>query len=109
MAKQQQLARLYTVWDNGRIRRGSAREILEVIRARADQNDELQRLDVKEYARALIEDAAYLLDQKLFQAVSKQEYPTEFDRALHYLALMPSSRVRILSEDIDLSKSKLVI
>jgi hypothetical protein len=66
-------------------------------------------MNVKEYAKALIEDAHYLLDQKLVGALAKQGYPTDFDRALHYLALMPSSRVRILTEDFGLSKSRVAI
>ena len=55
--------KLNPVWDNGPIRRGTAREILETIRSRANGN-ELQKMDVKKYAKTLIEDAAYFLDRR---------------------------------------------
>ena len=88
----------YRVWDSGTVREGSARDILEQIRtALAGDNEEISKMDVTSYARALIEDAPYFVDQELLKALRREQYPTDWDRALHYLASMPSSRVRILS------------
>jgi hypothetical protein len=98
----------YRVWDAGTVRRGTAKEILDSIR-RAANNPEIKNMSAKQYADALVEDAPYFLDQDLLRALQSVDYPTEYDRALHYLAVMPSSRVRILTEESGSSKRRLAI
>lgn len=88
----------YDVWDSGLTRHGSARDILENIRvAAAKENAELAEMDVDRYAKALIEDARYFIERGLFEALQRYPYRSDHDRALNYLAAMPSSRVRILA------------
>lgn len=87
----------YTVFDHGATRRGDARAILENIREEAaSDNDEIARMDVEQYADALIEDAPFFLDEQLLDALGSQPFDSKFDRALTYLAQMPTSGIRIL-------------
>jgi hypothetical protein len=88
----------YRVWDAGKIHQGSSTNILDTIRQGAE-NGEIKNMTVDQYAAALVNDAPYFLDQSLLDALQQVDYPTEYDRALNYLAAMPSSGVRILSRD----------
>ena len=56
-------------------------------------------MSTKKYAAALVEDAPYFLPKKLLAYFKIQEHLTEFDRALEYLAAMPTSGVRILARN----------
>ena len=88
----------YTVYDEGKTRRGDARKILEEIRHdNAQGNDEIARMNVDEYARALIEDATYFLPRDLLNVLVSQPFDSDIDRALTYLGQMPTSGVRILA------------
>jgi hypothetical protein len=88
----------YTVFDNGKTRHGSGRDVLESIRMEAARrNDEVGGMTVDQYADALIEDAPYFLDEALLQALGAQRFDSKFDQALTYLAQMPTSGVRILT------------
>jgi hypothetical protein len=89
--------REYTVIDSGRTRHGSAREILGQIKANANADSTLKKLSLDEYARVLIGDAPYFLPKAALEFLGKQSYPSEFDKALEYLAAMPSSGVHILT------------
>ena len=73
----------YRVWDAGRARRGTAKEILDAIR-KAAKNPEIVRMSVKEYADALIEDAPYFLDvvsDELQSLVNYTKSVVDFDRS----------------------------
>src|SRR4051794_34951306 len=89
--------REYTVIDSGHTRHGSAREILAQIKANANADSTLKKLTLDEYARVLIEDAPYFLPKAALEFLGKQNYPSEFDQALEYLAAMASSGVHILT------------
>jgi len=75
---------------------GTAFELLDWIRKRATSK-KLREMTTEEYARLLVSDAPYFLPQSLLQAVEKNSYPSDFDRALWYLSEMPASGVRILA------------
>lgn len=88
----------YTVFDHGATRQGDARVILEQFRQQAAANaQEFALMSVDEYADALIEDAPYFVERELFDALKAQRFETKYDRALTYLAQMPSSGIRILT------------
>ncbi len=86
----------YSVWYTGQVKKAPAREILAAIQKSGQASGELRSMSATQYARALVDDAAYFLPRKLLAYFQQQEYPTEFDRALEYLAAMPTSGVRIL-------------
>jgi len=88
----------YTVFNQGTILNGEAQDVLERIRKSAGaENEEIARMSVDEYATALLEDAPYFLEARLLDAMQKQSFDSEYDRALTYLAQMPTSGVRIIS------------
>ena len=88
----------YTVFDDGRTIQGDVRTLLEQIRTEnSRENVEIAGMNVDEYARALIEDAAYFLPEDLLGALETQAFDSDYDRALAYLSQMPTSGVRILS------------
>ena len=88
----------YTVFDEGKTFTGDARKVLEKIRTEnSHDNNEVARMDVKEYARALIEDAPYFLPGDLLKVLELQKFDSDFDRALIYIGQMPTSGVRILT------------
>ena len=88
----------YRVWHRGGMLKGDARAILERMRAGA-RNKELQAMNVEEYILALIEDAPYFVDEGLLEVLQSEEYASEADRALTYLANAFDSTVRILSHN----------
>jgi hypothetical protein len=85
----------YTVLIDGATRSGTARELLESIRSAA-ASEKLQALDTEEYAELLIKDAEYFVPEAALKFLEKQGFDSDCDRALQYLAVMPSSGVRIL-------------
>lgn len=88
---------VYNEYNGGEILHGSAHDVLETVRRHvAADNDEIAKLNVDDYARALIEDAPYFLDAQLLHALEKQAFESPHDRALTYLAQMPTSGVRIV-------------
>ena len=87
----------YTVWHTGEVRTASAEEILRTIQRSSQASGELRAMSAKRYAKALVEDAPYFLPKKLLDYFQRQQYSTPFDRALEYLAGMPTSGVRILA------------
>jgi hypothetical protein len=88
----------YTIFDNGHTRNGDARALLSQIHSEASrENPEIARMDVEQYADALIEDAPYFLDDALYKALQGQRFESKFDQALSYMALIPTSGVRILT------------
>jgi hypothetical protein len=88
----------YTVYDEGKTRHGDARDVLEQIRLENGRdNDEVARMNVDEYARALIDDAPYFLPSDLLKVLGSQPFDSDIDRALTYLGQMPTSGVRILA------------
>jgi hypothetical protein len=90
---------LYTVWDSGSTRTGSAEEILEQIRRNeAGENRELEDMTTTDYAAALVADAQYYIPKKVLASLESQDFPTPYDKALAYLCAAPASRVRILSQ-----------
>jgi hypothetical protein len=88
----------YTVWSAGSTFKGSALEILKAIQADAGEESAIKRMSVKQYAAALIQDAAYFVPKEALKFLENQEYDSEYDQALQYLAAMLSSGVRILSK-----------
>ncbi len=87
----------YTVLVGKRIRGGTAKTILEMIRRDAAKNaPEIADMTVDGYANALIEDANYFVDADVLKQLKGGIYPSKFDKALVYLAAMPSSQVTIL-------------
>lgn len=88
----------YTVFDAGRTIRGDACTVLKKIRVEnAKENQEIAKMDVRQYAQALIEDAAYFLPNALLDALKKEKFETDYDRALTYLSQMPTSGIGILT------------
>ena len=88
----------YTIFVDGKIERGTARELMERMRAdAAKRSDAIAKMDTRRYASAIVEDADVLLDRKLFAFLEKEPYATEYDRALRYLAEIDAGGVRILS------------
>jgi|SRR5882672_8029277 len=87
----------YTVIASGQTLRGSAREILAAIKANADADSTIKKLKLEDYAHILIHDAPYFLPEAALEFLGKRSYPSEFDQALEYLAVMPSSGVHILA------------
>jgi hypothetical protein len=88
----------YTVFDHGRTVQGDARTVLERIRGEASRNNaEIQKMDLDQYADALIEDAPYFLEDALLRALQTQPFDSKYDQALNYLAQMPTSGIRILT------------
>ena len=87
----------YTLYNDGDTLRGSARDLLEQIRAEnAKENDEIKHMNVDEYATALIEDATYFLPDDLLRALKSEKSESDYDRALTYLGQMPTSGIRIM-------------
>jgi hypothetical protein len=88
----------YTVYDEGKTLKGDAKNILETIRAQnAKQNKEIEKMNLDQYADALIEDAPYFLPVDLLTVLKKQPFESNYDRALAYLGQMPTSGVKILT------------
>jgi hypothetical protein len=88
----------YTVFDEGKVISGSAKKVLERIRAQiGKENKEIAKLNVEQYATALIEDAPYFLPDDLLESLKKQEFDSNYDRALTYLGQMPTSGIRIMT------------
>jgi hypothetical protein len=85
----------YTVSVGGQTAQGSAMQILDRIRKDA-QNPDIRKLNTSDYAKALVTDASFFLSKGDLAVLEQKHYPTAFDRALEYLAAMPSSSVRIL-------------
>ena len=88
----------YVVFDGEHLERGTAEQILRSIQDRAKDKN-LKSMSLDEYARILVDDAAYFLPKAMLEFLEQQEYPTSFDKALVYLANMQSSQVRILSKE----------
>jgi hypothetical protein len=89
----------YTVWHNNQAQTAPACDVLRDIKSDTQDNRELQAMSVKQYAKALVEDAGYFLPEKLLRYFEKQAYESDYERALEYLAAMPTSGVRILARD----------
>ncbi len=88
----------YTIFNAGRVLQGDARLVLESIRQLSgEDNDEIRGMTIDEYAAAIIEDAPYFLETNLLHSLSKVPFSSSYERALTYLAQMPTSDVRILS------------
>ena len=62
----------------------SAEQILHQIQRSGQASGELRAMSPRRYAKALVQDAPYFLPKKLLDFFGKQEYSTEFDRALEY-------------------------
>ena len=90
---------IYRVWYTGQVKKAPAREILSGIQKGGQASGELRSMSTKKYAEALVEDATYFLPGKLLAYFRQREFPTKFDRALEYLAAMPTSGVRILARE----------
>jgi hypothetical protein len=91
----------YKVWDDATIRSGTAREILQEIVNKPTINAEISRMDVDQYAKALIKNAPYYLPKSVLQEVSGRDFQTLYDKALSLLSIMPASNARILTTDPD--------
>jgi hypothetical protein len=88
----------YTVFDHGQTVQGDARTVLERIRGEASRNNaEIEKMDVDQYADALIEDAPYFLEDTLLRALQNQSFDSKYVQALNYLSQMPTSGIRILT------------
>ena len=87
----------YTVFDEGKIIKGDARSILTKIHKEvAAENKEIGAMNVAKYAKVLIGDSRYFLPEDLFDALQKQHFESEYDRALTYFSHMRTSGVKIL-------------
>jgi len=89
----------YKVWDDATIRSGTAQEILQQIVSKSAADTEIGRMNVDQYAKALIRNAPYYLPKSVLQEVSGREYHTLYDKALSLLSIMPASNARILTVD----------
>lgn len=90
----------YKIIDGSTVRAGTARELLETIRAQgAVRNEEIRKMNTDEYVQALIEDAPYFIRQEVYKRLRDESFPTDYDRALVYLASSDSSQVRIIGQD----------
>ena len=85
----------YTIWLSG-TQRGTAEQLLSRIRQKA-KSASIAKLSTGQYAKRLIADAPYFLPQDMHSFLEKQKYPSVYDKALRYLAEMPTSGVRILT------------
>lgn len=90
----------YTIFNAGRVVQGDARLVLESIRqSNAADNDEIRAMSTDQYAAAIIEDAPYFLETNLLHSLGKVPFSSIHERALTYLAQMPTSDVRILGSN----------
>lgn len=89
---------LYTVWSSGSTFEGSAKDILKAIQADAKEDSAIKCMSVKQYAQALIQDAEFFIPKEALKFLENQEFESEYDQALQYLAAMLSSGVRILGK-----------
>ncbi len=90
----------YKVWDDTTIRSGTAREILQEIVNKASV-EEIKRMNVDQYAKALIKEAPYYLPTIVLQELGERNYSTVYDKALSLLSVMPASNARILTVEPD--------
>ena len=91
----------YTVSDDFTIRVGTAREILQQIIDKADGNPEISRMNVDQYADALMDNYEYYLSESVVNVLKKMHFDTKYDEALKYLCAMPASGARILVEECE--------
>jgi hypothetical protein len=91
-------APFYTVWSSGSTFEGSAKDILKAIQEDAKEDSAIKRMSVKQYAQALVQDAEFFVPKEALKFLEEQEYESEYDQALQYLAAMLSSGVRILGK-----------
>jgi hypothetical protein len=88
---------IYTIFIDGRTRRGTAEELLTWIREDAAKRSAvISRMDSEEYADSIIDDAPSYLDGRFLNYLKREDFPTKFDRALRYLSEMEASGIRIL-------------
>ena len=90
---------IYTVFYTGDVRTAAAREILGRIQKSSQASGELRSMNTKKYADALVDDAPYFLPKTLLTYFHQQHFGSQYDRALEYLAAMPTSGVRILARE----------
>lgn len=89
----------YKIFLDGVVRRGTARELLEAIRAdAARRSDLIAGMDVRRYAAILIDSGRDQLDADFLTHLRKEDYASDYDRALRYLTEMEAGGVRILSQ-----------
>ena len=90
----------YTVWFAGQTHRGTAERLLESIRRKAGlKSEEIRKLTTETYASRIVADARAFLPKDLLAFLRKQQYPSNYDRALRYLSEMSASGVRILTAE----------
>jgi len=89
---------VYSVSVSGIVRTGTAREVLRAIQANARDESSVRKMSLRQYAEVLVSDAPYFLTKEELKFLENESYPSEFDRALRYLATMQSSGVRILAK-----------
>lgn len=89
----------YTIYLDGQIRRGAARDLLKQIRDdAAGRSPEVAKMDTEHYASVIIDNAQFYLPKGVLDYFATQEFESEYERALRYLAEMPESGVRVLSK-----------
>jgi hypothetical protein len=89
----------YTIWKGGVTFTATAQQALRKIQREARNDSKVRKLTVQKYAKSLIADAAYFFPDGIVpHFLLHQDYPSDYDRALEYLAVMPSSGMRILSK-----------
>lgn len=90
----------YTIYLDGQIRRGTARDLLKQIRDdAASRSPEVAKMDTDRYASVIIDNAKFSLPKGVLHFFATQEFESEYERALRYLAEMPESGVRVLSKN----------
>ena len=89
----------YTVWSGGRIHRGPAKKILELIQDEARADSAVKSLSLPQYAKTLVENAEFFVPKDALKYLEAQQFESEYDRALQYLAAMLSGGVRILNRE----------
>ncbi len=88
----------YTVSDDFTIRVGTARDILQEIINKGG-NEEISRMNVDQYADALLDNSEYYLSEGVIDVLKKMHFDTKYDKALKFLNAMPASGARILDEE----------
>lgn len=90
----------YVIWTNGRTVRGSARAVLQDIQRHAREDSGVRRRTVEDYASTLVNDSPYFFPMgEVPWFLRNRQYDSIFEQALEYLAAMPSSGVRIISQN----------
>jgi len=72
--------------------------VTEHVNLAARRSDEIAKMDAERYASVIIGNAEYFLPKEVLAFFETQDFESDYDRALRYLAEMPASGVRVLNK-----------